>query len=112
MKCKLFRHFSLLLILTFTLIFSPQLSQADPHILQSKNVVIIGGTFLDIGIPCGTTYGAANIMNYTGGGCLPVTGPAGELGDFNFSAMDPSAVSAASLAPFDTALLNLASIFQ
>ena len=49
-------------------------------------------------------------MNFTGGGCLPVTGPAGELGDFGFTAMAPSAVSAASLASFDTAVLNVASV--
>ena len=38
------------------------------------------------------------------------SGPAGELGDFVFAAMVPADVSAANLAPFDTAVLNVASV--
>jgi PKD domain-containing protein len=86
------------------------LTQADPHPGQSVNVVIIGGTTLDTSTPCSYYGSGANVMGYTYGGCLPVTGPAGELGDFTFTAMAPSAVSAASLAAFDTAILNVASV--
>ncbi len=88
---------------------SGQPAYADPHPGQSVNVVIIGGANLETSSPCnsGATY--ANGMTFTGGGCLPVVGPPGELGDFAFTAMIPSAVSAASLAPFDTAVLNVAS---
>jgi hypothetical protein len=83
--------------------------QADPHPGQSVNVVIIGGSTLDLSDPCaGMSPTDANVMFWTGGGCLPVTGPAGELGDFIFTPMDQAAVSAASLAPFDTAVLNMA----
>lgn len=85
--------------------------QADPHLGQSQNVVIIGGTTLDVGgVTC--TFGIptdANVMTFTIGGCLPVLGPAGELGDFTFTPMAPGAVSAANLAAFDTAVLNVAS---
>jgi len=85
-------------------------ARAGPHPGQSLDVVIIGGAALDLASPC-TGFGAeANNMGATLGGCLPVTGPVGELGDFVFSAMTPAAVSAASLAPFDTAVLNVASI--
>jgi len=81
--------------------------QADPHAGQSVNVVVIGGSTFDP--TCvGWNPTDANVMNYTGGGCLPLAGPAGELGDFTFTPMDPAAVSAASLAPFDTAVLNMA----
>lgn len=78
---------------------------------QSENVVIIGGSTLNTNVPCGnsTSYSNANVMYYTGGGCLPVFGPIGELGDFTFAPMMPVDVSAASLAPFDTAVLNVAS---
>ena len=75
---------------------------------QSSNVVIIGGTTLDANCWCG--YGTdANCMDSTGGGCLPVSGLVGELGDFTFTPMAPSAVSATSLALYDTAVLNVAS---
>jgi hypothetical protein len=81
---------------------------ATPAAGQSLDVVIIGGSTLHTGTPCGNgNY--ANSMRYTYGGCLPVSGPSGELGDFNFFPMHPTAVSAASLAPFDTAVLNVAS---
>lgn len=88
-----------------------QPAYANPHAGQSVNVVIIGGSTLDLNNPCGAGLVAtdANYMAFTGGGCLPVTGPAGELGDFTFTAMDPAAVNAAALAPFDTAVLNVAS---
>src|SRR5258708_3318972 len=47
----------------------------------SRNVVIIGGTTLDSNIPCanGGLPTAANVMSFTSGGCLPVTGLVGEL---------------------------------
>lgn len=80
---------------------SVQIAQATPHSGQSKKVVIIGGTTLN----CGSTS-ANQVRN---GGCFPVSGAAGELGDFTFAAMAPSAVSDASLASYDTALLNVAS---
>lgn len=88
-------------------------AEADPHIGQSVNVVIIGGTTLDTSVPC-PLVGAgseANVMGATGGGCLPVPspGPVGELGDFTFTPMDPPAVSTTSLAAYDTAVLNVAS---
>jgi hypothetical protein len=98
-----------LLLIGVCILFAGQSVQADPHSGQSVNVVIIGGTTLDTNVPCGNTTGAANSMTWTAGGCLPVTGSTGELGDFNFTAMAPSAVSAASLGPFDTAVLNVAS---
>ncbi len=92
-----------------SMILHSQPVQADPHAGQSQNVVIIGGSALDTGVPCVSSGPAANVMGATFGGCLPVTGPAGELGDFTFAPMDPAAVDAASLAPFDTAVLNVAS---
>lgn len=64
---------------------------ATPHPGQSQNVVIIGGPV---------------IIN---GGTLPTSGLPGELGDFTFTSMSPALVSAASLTPFDTAVLNVAS---
>lgn len=83
---------------------------ADPHVGQSVNVVMIGGSTLDTNTTCGYgNYTTANTMYATYGGCLPVSGPVGELGDFHFSPMLPSAVSAASLVPYDTAVLNVAS---
>jgi hypothetical protein len=87
---------------------------ADTHPGQSQNVVIIGGTTLDTtNNPCRGKGPEANNMfgsdTANSGGCLPVTGPLGELGDFVFTAMAPSAVTATSLAPFDTAVLNMAS---
>ena len=81
-----------LLIGIFLSLVSQQV-YADPHVGQSRNVVFIGGSSL----------------NYTWGGNFPTTGPSGELGDFTFSTMDPSGVNAASLAPFDTVVLSVAS---
>jgi len=43
------------------------------------------------------------------GGTLPTTGVAGELGDFIFTNLAPASVNAASLANFDTVVLNVAS---
>jgi hypothetical protein len=62
--------------------------QAFPH---SLNVAIIGGPTIN------------------NGGALPITGPAGELGDFYFTNLDPAQVSAATLAAYDTAVLNVSS---
>jgi len=81
---------------------------ANPHAGQSSNVVIIGGTTLDTAAICGNNA-AANSMGATAGGCLPVSGASGELGDFTFTPMAPAAVSAANLATYDTAVLNVAS---
>jgi len=83
--------------------------EATPHPGQSVNVVIIGGTTLDPTCAIAGLPTDANQMNFTGGGCLNIVGPAGELGDFAFTPMAPAAVSAASLAPYDTAVLNVAS---
>jgi hypothetical protein len=97
-------------VLLLALVLASQPVQADPHSGQSSNVVIIGGTTLNSGTTCG--YGSttdANSMYYTYGGCLPVTGTTGELGDFTFTPMAPSAVNASSLASYDTAVLNMAS---
>lgn len=96
-------------LIMFLTLANSSISNADPHEGQSLNVVIIGGSTLSTTTPCSYGYTNANSMDYTGGGCLPVTGPVGELGDFNFSPMHPSTVNAASLAPFDTAVLNVAS---
>jgi hypothetical protein len=86
----------------------------NPHTKQSVEVVIIGGATLDFGTPCsnplvplGSPF--ANVMGFTSGGCLQLTGPTGELGDFKFTAILPSAVVASSLAAYDTAVLNVAS---
>ncbi len=90
------------------LLLSAAIAAANPQTGQSQNVVIIGGSTLDTG-DCSGTGTEANNMGYTAGGCLPVTGSGGELGDFTFAAMAPSAVSAASLASYDTIVLNMAS---
>ena len=97
------------LALLIVLIAGVSPALADPETGQSVNVVFIGGSTLDTSDPCSSSGTAANTMSYTYGGCLPVTGPAGELGDFTFTAMLPADVSAASLAPYDTAVLNVAS---
>ncbi len=90
------------------LLLSAAIAAANPHTGQSQNVVIIGGSTLDTG-DCLGSGTEANNMGFTLGGCLPVTGSGGELGDFTFAAMAPSAVSAASLASYDTIVLNMAS---
>jgi len=85
------------------------LALAAPTAAQSQDVAFIGGSTLSLGTPCGYGASDANTMYSTGGGCLPVSGPAGELGDFTFTPMLPTAVSAASLSLYDTAVLNVAS---
>ena len=69
---------------------------------KSANVVIIGAATVDP-----NCYSGANVV--INDGCLAVSGPAGDLGDFKFSGMAPSAVNAANLAQYDTAVLNVAS---
>jgi Ca2+-binding RTX toxin-like protein len=64
---------------------------ANPHPGQSVNVAIVG---------------SPSVIN---GGTLPTSGPAGDLGDFAFTNFAPASVSATSLAPFDTVVLNVAS---
>ena len=83
---------------------------------RSVNVVIIGGTTLDTNTRCANSGSAANVAGYTAGGCLALTSsaaneftPLGDLSQFSFSAMAPGAVSAASLASYDTAVLMMAS---
>lgn len=70
----------------------------------SHNVVFIGGSALSTS---SSDYVAANAFGWTGGGWLPITGTG--LDTYVFSAMDPSAVSTASLAPYDTAVLMVSS---
>lgn len=93
----------------FLFISSHQSGWADPHPGQSSNVVIIGGSTLSNTVPCTMISSAANSMYATFGGCLPVTGLPGELGDFIFTPMLPVNVTALNLANFDTAVLNMAS---
>ncbi len=103
------RALEFLLLLGVFIGFASNPVQANPHPGQSVNVVIIGGAALDLAVPC-TGFGPeANNMGTTFGGCLPVNGSAGELGDFTFTPMHPSNVSAINLTPFDTAVLNVAS---
>jgi Big-like domain-containing protein len=75
------------------LVATATVAQADPHPGQSVNVGIIGDTF---------------VIN---GGSFPTTtsGPTGSFTDFTFTNVAPATVSAATLAPFDTVLLNVAS---
>src|ERR1019366_2200388 len=73
----------------------------QPEAAKSGKVVIIGAATVDPKCSSGSA-------NYSSKGwCLPITGPAGELGDFTFSGLAPSAVNAANLAAFDTAVLNV-----
>lgn len=80
-----------------------QLVQADPHTGMSKNVVIIGGETTS------DSCSSADANRVRSGGCFPVTGATGELGDFTFAGMLSSSVSSATLANYDTAVLNVAS---
>jgi|RhiMetdeSRZDD1v2_1073273.scaffolds.fasta_scaffold66144_3 Big-like domain-containing protein len=77
--------------------------QANPgHPNPSMNVVIIGGTDLLCGI------NSANRV--VSGGCFPVStmGPTGNFAtEFTFTALSHTLVNAVTLAPFDTALLNV-----
>lgn len=68
---------------------SPRAASASPHAGQSVKVAMIG---------------SSDIMS---GGLLPESGPVGDLGDFTFTNLAPGSVSAASLAAFDTAVLNV-----
>jgi hypothetical protein len=88
---------------SFQTIFARKLT---PHTNQSDQVVIIGGATLNTTLPC-LSGALSNANRIVGGGCLPLSG--GELGDFTFAAMHPSAVDASSLAAYDTAVLNVAS---
>lgn len=102
MNCKALTS-RLMLALALALV----LGITGPAAAQGNSVVIIGGSTLG---SCDNWWGSeANNMGATAGGCLPVTGPVGELGDFSFAAMLPSDVSAANLAPYDIAVLNVAS---
>jgi hypothetical protein len=65
---------------------------ADNHTGQSVNVAIIGSPV---------------VVN---GGVLPTAGPVGELGDFSFTNLHPANVNAVNLTPFDTVVLNVASV--
>lgn len=110
MKIKQKIDFAAILFVACIVLFS-QPVLADPHVNQSKEVVIIGGTTLsNSSFSCGIgdISTDANVMYYTGGGCLPVTGEA-NLTAFNFTPMHPSNVSAANLTPYDTVVLNMAS---
>lgn len=79
---------------------------------KSNNVVFIGGSTLTTDV---APLDNANEMSYSGGGYLPVegsvgvsTGIIGDFSEFHFSPMLPSAVSASSLASYDTVVLNMA----
>jgi uncharacterized protein (TIGR03437 family) len=76
------------------------MATVQPEAAKSGKVVIIGAATVDPSCNSG-----ANLSSK--GWCLPITGPAGELGDFTFSGLAPSAVNAANLAAFDTAVLNV-----
>jgi virginiamycin B lyase len=78
------------------------MATVQPEAAKSGKVVIIGAATVDPNCSSG-----ANVVY--NGGCLPVTGPAGELGDFTFAGMAPTSVTAANLAQYDTALLNVSS---
>ncbi|MDW7776696.1 MAG: PEF-CTERM sorting domain-containing protein [Methanosarcinales archaeon] len=78
-------------IILAILLLASQPVQADPHTGQSNSVAIIG---------------SPGVKN---GGTFPITGAAGELGDFTFTNLAPNNVNAANLAAFDTVLLNVAS---
>lgn len=81
---------------------SPVAAGASTGYAHSSNVVFIGGSTV------GTNSSMdANYMGYTYGGLLPVD-PALVPG-YTFSGLDPSAVTTSALAPFDTAVLNMAS---
>lgn len=70
---------------------------ANPHPGQSVDVVVC----------CGDGLGEA--ADVTNGGELPVTGSAGELGDFVFASILAADVNGANLAAYDTLVLNVAS---
>jgi uncharacterized protein (TIGR03437 family) len=74
----------------------------QPGAAKSSKVVIIGAATVDP-----NCAGGANRVR--AGGCLPITGAANELGQFTFAGLDPPAVNASSLSPYDTAVLNVSS---
>jgi uncharacterized protein (TIGR03437 family) len=78
------------------------MATAQPAAAKSGKVVIIGAANVDPNCSSG-----ANVVY--NGGCLPITGNAGELGDFTFAGLAPANVTAANLAQYDTALLNVSS---
>lgn len=100
MRISCYKNLMLTLVVAASFIGSPP-TLADPHPGQSVNVVIIGGQDLN----CVST--SANAIR--NGGCFPVTGVIGELGDFNFAPMRYQNITPENLAPYDTALLNVAS---
>lgn len=106
MDARTFSKWAFLIVMVPVLLVG-RLTSADPHVGQSSNVVFIGGSTL--ADPCTTDYNAANNMGATSGGCLPVTGLPGELDDFTFTPLLPADVSAAALAPYEKAVLNMAS---
>ena len=67
---------------------------------KSTKVVIIGAATVD----ANCASGANRIQN---GGCLPVSGAAAEIGAFTFAGLAPASVTAANLAQYDTAVLNV-----
>ena len=69
---------------------------------SSSKVVIIGAATVDANCASG-----ANLIK--NGGCLPVSGATTEIGQFTFAGLAPTAVTAAALATYDTAVLNVAS---
>jgi uncharacterized protein (TIGR03437 family) len=75
----------------------------QPEAAKSGKVVIIGGDKVD----ASCSSGSANRM--VTDPCLPITGAAGELGDFTFAGLAPASVTAANLSLYDTAVLNVAS---
>jgi uncharacterized repeat protein (TIGR01451 family) len=81
------------LLAVFVLAATATPAQADPHPGQSVNVAIIAST---------------TVIN---GGSFPTTtsGPTGAFTDFTFTSVTPGSVNAATLAAFDTVLLNVAS---
>ena len=80
-----------MLVLLTALLMVSQIVGADPHPGQSLNVAIIG---------------SPGVIN---GGTFPITGVAGELGDFTFTNLAPINVDSTHLAAYDTVLLNVAS---
>lgn len=85
-------------------LLSPRLSAVAPAsrrtATRSTNVVIVGAATVDA--TCAS--GANRVGN---GGCFPITGAATELGAFTFAGLAPAAVTTASLAAYDTVVLNL-----
>lgn len=82
---------------------APQLTVFPPG-----QVAMIGGSTLSPGLLCwNSTVTHANVMRWTGGGCLPVSGTP-VLDAFTFVPFDAGSVGAGTLAPFDIAVVNMA----